>query len=414
MDTDIVVIGGGAAGIGAARRLAEADVSVLVLEARPRLGGRAWTWTDPAGQPLDLGCGWLHSADRNPWTGIAGEAGRTIDRTPPPWRRQSHDHEFSPAEQAAFGAAMGDFFTRMEAAAESPTDRAAASLVAPGRWTPLIDAVSSWMNGTELDQLSVIDFGRYADSGVNWRVAEGYGALVAEHGAGLDVRLGCTVSVIDHSGPRLTITTSDGPVTADAAIVTLPTTVIAEERVKFVPRLPDKLEAAADLPLGVADKLVLALRQPEDLEVDGHFFGRTDRSETGSYHLRPFGRPLIEGFFGGRLAAALEAEGDGAFADFAIGELVSLLGSSVRARLTPVVATAWAADPLSRGSYSHALPGRADARARLAAPVAGRLYFAGEACSPNDFSTAHGALQSGIAAAEQLLEERYGLRSEDR
>ena len=64
---------------------------------------------------------------------------------------------------------------------------------------------------------------------------------------------------------------------------------------------------------------------------------------------------------------------------------------------------AWRADEWARGSYSHALPGKADNREVLAAPVNGRLFFAGEACSLNDFSTAHGAYLTGVEASDQVL-----------
>jgi len=83
-DTEVAIVGGGAAGIAAARRLRDANVDCLILEARPRLGGRAWTNHDNPASPIDLGCGWLHSADRNPWTKIAEAQGCSIDRTPPP------------------------------------------------------------------------------------------------------------------------------------------------------------------------------------------------------------------------------------------------------------------------------------------------------------------------------------------
>src|ERR1700722_18218460 len=76
-DVDVVIIGAGAAGISAARRLAASHLSAIVLEATARIGGRAWTW-DVAGMQLDLGCGWLHSADRNPWTRIAEAAGFAV------------------------------------------------------------------------------------------------------------------------------------------------------------------------------------------------------------------------------------------------------------------------------------------------------------------------------------------------
>ena len=122
-----------------------------------------------------------------------------------------------------------------------------------------------------------------------------------------------------------------------------------------------------------------------------------------SYQVRPLDRPAVYCFCGGRFAAALEREGEGAMFDFAAGELTRLLGSEIRKRMAPLASTAWQRDPWARGSYSYALPGHADDRAVLAAPVDDRLFFAGEACSPNFFSTAHGAWLSGIAAAEAAL-----------
>ena len=143
------------------------------------------------------------------------------------------------------------------------------------------------------------------------------------------------------------------------------------------------------------------------LPVGGHVIGNPNRTATGSYHLRPFGRPLIEGFFGGRLAHELGAAGPGAFFDFAITELAGLFGNAIRPRLRPLAETGWARDPFAQGSYSYALPGHADARATLAAPADGRLVFAGEACSRHDFTTAHGAYLTGIEAAEEVLALRH-------
>jgi monoamine oxidase len=157
------------------------------------------------------------------------------------------------------------------------------------------------------------------------------------------------------------------------------------------------------LPLGLADKLVMTVEAPELVPMDGHLIGDSNKTATGSYHLRPFGRPLIEGFFGGRLAHELEAAGPGAFFDFAVAELVELFGSGIRARLRPLVETNWARDRFALGSYSYALPGHADARATLATPLDGRVFFAGEACSPHDFTTAHGAYLTGIEAADEAI-----------
>src|SRR5471030_451007 len=112
-DTEVVIIGGGAAGIAAGRRLAKAAIECLVVEARPRLGGRAFTVTDQSGFALDLGCGWLHSADRNPWAAVAQAQGRSIDKTLPPWKRPAMPFGFPPAEQADFSKALNEYFERV-------------------------------------------------------------------------------------------------------------------------------------------------------------------------------------------------------------------------------------------------------------------------------------------------------------
>jgi monoamine oxidase len=410
-DTEVVIVGGGAAGIAACRRLKDAGIECLLLEARPRLGGRAWTVSDDPLCPIDLGCGWLHSADRNPWHGIAEAQGRSIDRTPPPWMRPSAPIGFPLSEQAAYLDARDKFFARVDAAAESEQDAAAATLLDPnGRWNDLIRATGTYVSGAELERVSVRDLGRYDDSSVNWRVVEGYGTVIAAHGASLPVTLGCSVRGIDWNGRRLRVETAHGSIAADAAIVTLPSSLLAEQKIVFTPGLPAKAEAAAGLPLGLADKLFLSLSDAGEFEKDSRLFGRTDRSGTATYHLRPFGRPQIEVYFAATLAAELEAAGEAAFLDFAVAELVGLLGSDFARRIRPLHLHRWGIDPLSRGSYSYALPGKADCRAMLAAPVDDRLFFAGEACSTNDYSTAHGAYLTGVVAADQAIAARRGRR----
>ena len=148
---------------------------------------------------------------------------------------------------------------------------------------------------------------------------------------------------------------------------------------------------------------MLALDEPEALPKDGNLRGATMRTAMGTFHLRPFGQPCIEGFFGGRFAQELEDAGDGALAAQSIDEIVGFLGNDFRRKLKPLSESRWAHDPFARGSYSHALPGHAGARAVLAAPVDGRLFFAGEATSPNFFSTAHGARDCGERAAGEVL-----------
>jgi monoamine oxidase len=410
-DWDIVIVGAGAAAIAAGQRLQEAGARFLLVEARDRLGGRALTRPTERGHAIDLGCEWLHSAERNPWTGIARRLGFAIDQTLPDWGQRVARHGGEDAQRAWFAAAAA-YYERLERAAETGPDRPASDFLAPGGpWNGLLGAISTWANGTEPERLSILDYANYANDGVNWRVLRGYGALIAAHGAGLPVRLATAVRRLDHRGRRIAIETDRGTLSARAVIVTVSTDLLAAGAIEFLPDLPDKRDAARGLPLGVANKLFLALDgtlddSGEEFPRDRHEVGRTDRVATGSYQLRPHGWPMISAYFGGRLAQELEAAGADAMAAFATDELAGLLGSGVRRRLRPLAASAWAADPWARGSYSIALPGRAGDRQSLAAPVDDRLFFAGEACSVADFGTAHGAYASGRAAAEMALSGR--------
>ena len=401
---DVAIIGAGAAGLGAARALENSGLTVVVLEARDRVGGRGHTIMAAPDIAFDLGCGWLHSAEKNSFVTIAEQLNFEIDKTRPPWREQSHDAGFPPKERSDFIEAIDEFYDRAEEAAKSGRDSAASAWLDPGnRWNPMIDAISTYVNGCELDRVSILDMDAYEDTGINWRVRRGYGALMAAYGAPCPLALNCEVRLIDHSGKRVRIETSQGTLTANQVIVTVPTNLIVDQAIRFHPTLPAKVAAARGLPLGLADKVMLALDQPEALPKDGNLRGATMRTAMGAFHLRPFGQACIEGYFGGRFAQQLEDAGDGAMAAQAIDEIAALLGSDFRRKLKPLAASRWAHDPFARGSYSHAVPGHAGARAVLAAPVDGRLFFAGEATSPNFFSTAHGARDSGERAAGEVM-----------
>ena len=239
-EVDVVVIGAGAAGLAAARRLAAAKVSVRVLEARRRLGGRAWT-VNMSGHPLDLGCGWLHSADENEWAEVAAKLGFSIDQTPPPWARRTDAIGFPAAHAGEFRAALERFYARLAGVGEVAPDHAAAGLLEPdSRWNPLLNALSTYINGVELDRLSARDFARYHDTGLNWRVGQGYGALIAAYGAGLDVTLDCPATLVDHTAKRVRVETPRGAIAARAAIVTVPTDILASGALPSAPRCRTK------------------------------------------------------------------------------------------------------------------------------------------------------------------------------
>ena len=410
---DVAIIGAGAAGLGAAKALKDSGLSVIVLEGRDRVGGRAHTTEAAPGVIFDVGCGWLHSADKNSFVGIAEALGFEINRDLPPWRERAYGKAFPQTDRAEFIQALEDFYERAEEAAQRALrtgrdEPASLYLESGNRWNPMIDAISTYVNGAELDRVSVIDMSTYEDTNLNWRARRGYGALIAAYGAACPLALNAPVTLIDHSGKRVRIETSRGTLTAGKVIVTVPTNLIGDEAIRFHPALPAKVDAARGLPLGLADKVMLALEEPEALPREGNLRGATMRREMGTYHLRPFGQPCIEGFFGGRFARSLEDAGDGAITAAAIDEIVSFLGNDFRRKLKPLAESRWAHDPFARGSYSHALPGHAGDRAVLATPVDGRLFFAGEATSPNFFSTAHGARDSGERAAREVLSRKPG------
>jgi monoamine oxidase len=406
---DVAIIGAGAAGLGAANALKDSGLSVLVLEARDRVGGRAHTIMASPDVTFDVGCGWLHSADENSFVQIAERLGFEINKSLPPWRERAYGKAFPQDDRDDYMRALDAFYDRAEKAAieaeQSGRDVAASLFLEPGnRWNPMIDAISTYINGCELDQVSILDMDAYEDTDVNWRIRRGYGTLIAAYGATCPLALNCVVTLIDHSAKRVRIETSQGTLTADKVIVTVPTNLIADEAIRFHPPLPAKVDAARGLPLGLADKVTLALDEPEALPKEANLRAATMRTAMGTYHIRPFGQPCIEGFFGGRFAQSLEDAGDGGLAAESINEIVSILGNDFRRKLKPLAESRWAHDPFARGSYSHALPGHAGDRAALAAPVDGRLFFAGEATSPGFFSTAHGARDTGERAAGEAAD----------
>jgi len=401
------VIGAGSAGIAAGRRLAaESGLSVLVLEARERIGGRAWT-VEKNGYPLDLGGEWLHSADRNVLTTLAEDLGFEIYQRRPHWTMRLRNSGATRDEERDWIAAREANLAARHRAARESEDRPASTTLPPGgRWNFLLDAMSTWGNAVELEKLSVKDNDRYEDSGVNWRLRRGYGTLLNTLAAGLPIACGAAVVRVDHHGRDIVLDTARGRVSARRVIVAVPTSILAAEALAFDPALPAKLDAANGLPLGLANKLFFGFDgDMADLDETGDIFlvGSTTRRETMSYQVRPFGRPIIQCFFGGAFAAGLEREGMAAMAAFATDELAALRGNDIRNKLTPLAASSWRGDEFARGSYSYAKPGHDDDRAVLAAPVDGRIFFAGEATSSNFFSTVHGAFESGTRAAEEAI-----------
>lgn len=399
---DVAVVGAGAAGLAAARRLSELrpDLSVLVLEAADRIGGRAFTLPNSDG--IDLGCGWLHGARDNAWTAVAADLGLAVDRSPAPWNREMRASGLSAKDRQAAREALDGFFERINARRPGKADAPMSAYLEPGNpWNGFIGAVGTYINGAELELASTEDFERYEPGRPpDWRVRDGYGHLVATYGAPAPVVLSTAVTRIDHGrAGAVMLDTGRGTLRCRAAVVTVSSTCLAEGAIRFDPPLPDKQAAAAGVPLGVANKVFLDLAAPEALPEEVYVHGATDRVATGAYHLRPLGRPLVECYYGGALARDVETLSPEAAASFAIDELVGCYGTDLRRHLSLRARSVWAGNLWARGAYSYARPGQVGARAILARAVEDRLFFAGEACSPHRFSTAHGAYETGLAAA---------------
>jgi len=215
-EVDVAIIGAGAAGLGAARALENSGLSVIVLEARDRVGGRGHTIMAAPDIIFDLGCGWLHSADKNSFVAIAERLNFEIDKNRPPWREQSFDGRLSACRGGSTSSTRSTPSTivPMTAAKNGRDSAANAYLELGNRWNPMIDAISTYVNGCELDQVSILDMEAYEDTGINWRVRRGYGALMAAYGAHLPLALNTQVTLIDHSDTRVRIETSRGTLSA--------------------------------------------------------------------------------------------------------------------------------------------------------------------------------------------------------
>jgi monoamine oxidase len=414
---DILVIGAGAAGIAAARAVMAAGRSVVVLEARPRIGGRCVTDTARLGAVFDLGAAWLHNADDNPIVALAAEAGIPLadsDRL----RRELTIIDGRPAtagEMAEYDAEWRAHEGRITARAASglPDCSLAEAAALAGPWGPTIAAwQGDIISAAPAARISLADFAANALDGRNMLPDGGLGALLATFAHGLPIRLSAPVTRLEWGGREAVAEGDFGTIRARAVIATLPTSLLAAEAVRFDPPLPaETLQAAHDLPLGTVAKVGFAAADAEGPGADrlglAPFTSVDRRIAAGealvAMNAWPFGRPVLACHVGGDAAAALEREGDAALEAFMRAEITRRFGSATALRADPIV-TDWLRDPFSRGVYSYARIGRAGARAVLAQPLAeGRLCLAGEACDSRLAGTLGGAWRSGVAAAAAAL-----------
>jgi monoamine oxidase len=401
---DIAVIGAGAAGLGAGRRLRELGASFAVLEAAHRVGGRGYTAEIAPGVPFDLGCHWMHSASLNPFVAMADAAGftyrkGTFDRT----LHFAADWTASTDVKDCDGFLERSYAALREAHAAGRDVSVADVVERDSPWTGYFDYWTSLNASVDSDQISAVDLYNYRDTGEDWPLKEGYGTLIARLAQGLPMELNAAVTDIDRTSKEISLTTPKGAIAAKVVIVAVSTGILGGGDIRFTPDLPDwKQHAIANLPLGCHNRI--GLLYDRNVFGDDHPRGTillSSDSEPMSFKIRPFGYDYVVGLTGGRFADWLERAGVEASVDLAKENLKKAFGSEITKHVVRHLVTAWRGDPWVKGAYSAARPGTAGQRARLAEAVDRRLFFAGEATSSEFFATAHGAYLSGIRAADE-------------
>ncbi len=400
---DVAIVGAGSAGIAAARSLLASGLSVTVLEARDRIGGRTVTRRF-RGHPLDLGAHWLHAGPINPLVKLGHARGEPLRRAPVNGHFFVRGRPGSRAERAALDRAFAMADRAMTQAAKAREDQPAANTLPPmGPQGRRVAAIHGLVSGRPLDEVSLHDFPsmEYSD---NLFIAGGLGAYMRRLGHDLPVRLGTAVHAIDWSGQGVSIDSSAGTLRARAVIVTTPMAVLQQDGIRFAPALPNIVgEAVHGFTQGVYEHVIL--HWP-----DSPFRG-ADRlaSLTGTLRQPPGLLTCIDGtpfhFFelDQPIAAALDRRDTHAPYRYARDVLAEHFGYRAIRNLSAVHATEWRHDPWSRASWAVVPPGLYAIRDVLKAPIGERIWFAGEALSRAQWGTAGGAWAEGERAAGEIV-----------
>ncbi len=406
-EEEVVIIGAGAAGIGAGLALSRLGVPYLILEAKDRVGGRCYTDVETFGRPWDCGSHWFYSADINPLRVLADRLEHPYETQTTDWVSAIHSggRWATPDEVTEARKYIAGEFGRITS--ETRDVSIGSLLEEEGRWAGLMRDRVAQLGANDPQNISALDYARFEDTNISYAVSGGFGALFEAMARGLPVRTECEVIRMDVRDNCVEVEArGDVLIRAGAAIVTVSTEVLRAGAIEFYPSLPSDLtDALEGISLGCSEKVALGLKSdPFGLSGASRIqlpVGEGEDARHAFFELLPNGKPLVIAHLGGDVAKGLVMDGEAAMVDFAVSALAAAYGSDIASQVVETAATSWLPDPHIRGGHSTVKPGMDGARARLRQPVAERIYIAGEATSDQHFSTCHGAYATGIEAAHE-------------
>lgn len=407
-EADVVVIGAGAAGIAAARRIQAVGRRVIVLEASAQIGGRCATDSSTFDVPLDLGARWLHTPETNALVRLARGAGIEISPSPPSQKLRIGRRNARAAETEDLLATFVRATRAIDEAARRSDISCAAALPKDlGDWAGTVDfALGAYATGKDLRDLSALDQSRAEDRAISVATRQGLGAVMAKLGESVPVALSTPATRITWSGRDIGVETPAGRVAARAVIVTVSSNVLNAGAIKFTPELPKRqLDAAGKLSLGSYDRIALELKgNPLGLGRDELMIEQSTSTRTGALFANIGGSSLCTIDVAGSFGRGLAAQGEAAMTGFATEWLTKLFGSDVKNAIQRSKVTRWDASPFILGAMSAAAPGGQASRRVLAEPM-GNLFIAGEATHETLWGTVDGAWETGERAADAALKK---------
>jgi monoamine oxidase len=413
-EADVVVIGAGAAGIAAARRIMAANRKVLVVEASSQIGGRCLTDLSTFDVPFDRGARWMHNPETSPMIKLARTVG--LDLQPAPLGRKIRiGRRYARAgETEEFLASIVRTNHAIDEASRGKADMSCAAALPKdlGDWVGTADFVlGASAAGKDLKDISAIDKARAQDRSAAVGCRQGLGTLVAKLGEPIPISLSTPVTRLVWSNRDVTVETASGRITARAAIITVSSNILAAGAVKFAPDLPKRhLDAAAKLTLGSYDHIALQMPgNPLGLARDDVLIEQSNSTRTALLFANMGGSTLCSIDVAGAFGRDLSAQGEQAMVAFAKEWLGKLFGSDMAAVVKKSSATRWNNAPYVQGAMSAAMPGGQPSRKILTEPI-GCLFLAGEATHETLWGTVDGAWESGERAADAALRKIGAIR----